>query len=42
MGCGRTLQEVVVWGTAGDAEKAAILARSRERLQARERRYSKR
>ena len=38
MGCGRTLQEIVAWGTAGDADKATILARSRERLRARPRR----
>ena len=31
MGCGRSLQEIVAWGTASDADKAAILARSRER-----------
>ncbi|HEY9183259.1 MAG TPA: DUF1289 domain-containing protein [Gammaproteobacteria bacterium] len=37
MGCGRLLQEIVAWGTACDADKAAILARSRERLHARER-----
>ena len=35
MGCGRALQEIVQWGTASDADKAAILARSRERLNAR-------
>jgi predicted Fe-S protein YdhL (DUF1289 family) len=38
MGCGRSLQEVIAWGTATDATKAAILALSRERLKARERR----
>jgi predicted Fe-S protein YdhL (DUF1289 family) len=31
MGCGRSLQEIVAWGTASDADKAAILERSRER-----------
>jgi predicted Fe-S protein YdhL (DUF1289 family) len=31
MGCGRSLQEIVAWGAASDADKAAILARSRER-----------
>lgn len=36
LGCGRSLQEIVAWGTASDADKAAILARSRERLRARE------
>ena len=35
MGCGRSLAEIVQWGTAKDADKAAILARSRERLRAR-------
>ncbi len=34
MGCGRSLEEIVQWGTASDADKAAILARSRERLRA--------
>jgi predicted Fe-S protein YdhL (DUF1289 family) len=38
MGCGRSLQDIVAWGTASDADKAAILARSREWLRARERR----
>jgi uncharacterized protein len=31
MGCGRTLEEIVAWGTASDTDKAAILERSRER-----------
>jgi predicted Fe-S protein YdhL (DUF1289 family) len=35
MGCGRSLQEVVAWGTASDAEKTEILARSRQRLRLR-------
>jgi predicted Fe-S protein YdhL (DUF1289 family) len=35
MGCGRSLEEIVRWATASDADKAAILARSRERLRAR-------
>ena len=35
MGCGRALDEIVQWGTASDADKIAILARSRERLNAR-------
>jgi predicted Fe-S protein YdhL (DUF1289 family) len=35
MGCGRALAEIVQWGTASDADKKAILARSRERLMAR-------
>jgi predicted Fe-S protein YdhL (DUF1289 family) len=39
MGCGRTLQEIVAWGTASDADKTTILVRSRERLAARDRRW---
>jgi uncharacterized protein len=35
MGCGRSLGEIVAWGTASDEEKAAILARSRERARKR-------
>jgi predicted Fe-S protein YdhL (DUF1289 family) len=35
MGCGRALDEIVAWGTASDEEKAAILARSRERVRQR-------
>ncbi len=35
MGCGRALEEIVSWGTASDADKTAILERSRERLRAR-------
>jgi predicted Fe-S protein YdhL (DUF1289 family) len=35
MGCGRKLDEIVAWGTASDADKAAILERSRGRLRAR-------
>lgn len=35
MGCGRKLDEIVAWGTASDADKTAILERSRERLRAR-------
>jgi predicted Fe-S protein YdhL (DUF1289 family) len=31
MGCGRSLEEIVAWGTASDADKRAILARSRAR-----------
>ena len=42
MGCGRTLQEIVAWGTATDADKAAVLTRSRERLLARDRRHTRR
>lgn len=39
MGCGRTLAEIVAWGTANDADKAAILARSRERSRQRAERF---
>ena len=31
MGCGRSLQEIVAWGTASERDKASILERSRER-----------
>lgn len=31
MGCGRSLEEIVSWGTASDDEKRAILERSRQR-----------
>lgn len=41
MGCGRSLQEIVAWSNAGAAEKAAILARSRERTAARRARHSR-
>jgi predicted Fe-S protein YdhL (DUF1289 family) len=34
MGCGRSLEEIIQWGSASDADKSAILARSRERLRA--------
>jgi predicted Fe-S protein YdhL (DUF1289 family) len=37
MGCGRLLGEIVRWGTTTDADKAAILERSRERLRSRAR-----
>ena len=39
MGCGRSLQEIVAWGTASDADKAAILERSRERSKLRTQRW---
>ena len=39
MGCGRTLNEIVAWGTASDADKAAILSRSRERARQRAERF---
>jgi hypothetical protein len=37
MGCGRSLDEIVAWGTATDEEKVATLARSRARLTIRRR-----
>jgi predicted Fe-S protein YdhL (DUF1289 family) len=37
MGCGRSLDEIVAWGTATDDEKRATLARSHARLAARSR-----
>jgi uncharacterized protein len=39
MGCGRSLEEIVAWGSASDADKAAILARSRERARQRAERF---
>lgn len=32
MGCGRTLDEIIRWGGAEDAERAAILARAKKRV----------
>jgi len=37
MGCGRSLEEIIAWGTASDSEKSATLERSRQRLLARKR-----
>jgi uncharacterized protein len=42
MGCGRALHEIVAWGSASDADKAAILERSRERSKRRAERFSSR
>jgi hypothetical protein len=42
MGCGRALEEIVAWGTASNADKSAILERSRERLRARAARFGER
>jgi predicted Fe-S protein YdhL (DUF1289 family) len=42
MGCGRSLQEIVAWSGAAPAEKAAILARSRERAATRRARRDER
>ena len=39
MGCGRSLDEIVAWGTASPADKAAILERSRERARRRAERF---
>jgi len=35
MGCGRSLEEIIAWGTASDTDKAATLARARARLASR-------
>jgi predicted Fe-S protein YdhL (DUF1289 family) len=35
MGCGRSLAEIVAWGAASEADKRAILARSRARNEGR-------
>jgi len=32
LGCGRTLDEIMVWSESNDDAKAAILARSRQRV----------
>jgi uncharacterized protein len=41
IGCGRALHEIVAWGTASDADKTQILARSRGRLRERAARAAK-
>jgi uncharacterized protein len=38
LGCGRSLDEIVAWSAAGDAQKRAILERSRVRATERQRR----
>jgi predicted Fe-S protein YdhL (DUF1289 family) len=38
LGCGRSLAEIVSWGTASDDEKRAILARSSRRAAEKRRR----
>jgi predicted Fe-S protein YdhL (DUF1289 family) len=38
MGCGRSLEEIMVWSHSSDEDKAAILARSRQRALAKARR----
>jgi predicted Fe-S protein YdhL (DUF1289 family) len=38
LGCGRTLDEIIAWSTAGDADKRAILDRCRERAAERQQR----
>lgn len=35
LGCGRAIAEIVGWSRASEAERQAILARSRERLRQR-------
>jgi uncharacterized protein len=37
MGCGRSLDEIIAWGSATPADKSATLERSRARLAARPR-----
>jgi len=39
LGCGRSLDEIVSWSTADDAEKRATLDRSRLRAAQRERKF---
>ena len=39
LGCGRTVQEVISWGEAGDREKRKILSLSKERLYEREKKF---
>jgi hypothetical protein len=38
IGCGRSLAEIVSWGTASDDEKREVLARSRQRAAEKRRR----
>jgi uncharacterized protein len=38
LGCGRSLDEIVAWSASGDAQKRAILERSRVRATERQRR----
>jgi predicted Fe-S protein YdhL (DUF1289 family) len=42
IGCGRALAEIVAWGTADDAQRRAILERSRVRVALRAERYTRR
>jgi predicted Fe-S protein YdhL (DUF1289 family) len=35
MGCGRSLEEIVAWSSASDAQRRAILVRSRARSEQR-------
>jgi predicted Fe-S protein YdhL (DUF1289 family) len=39
LGCGRSLDEIVAWSAAGDAQKRAILERSRVRVTERQLRH---
>ena len=39
MGCGRTLDEIMHWGDAEDAERAWILERAKQRVKIRAKRW---
>jgi hypothetical protein len=39
LGCHRSVEEIMAWGMAGNAERRAILQRAAERAEARRRRY---
>jgi hypothetical protein len=41
MGCGRSLEEIVAWSAASDADKRAILERSRARAAERHQRWGR-
>lgn len=39
LGCHRSVEEIIAWGTADAAERRAILARAAQRAEARRRQY---
>ena len=39
MGCGRTLDEIIRWGDAEDAERIEILGRARKRVNSMRKRW---
>jgi predicted Fe-S protein YdhL (DUF1289 family) len=39
VGCGRTLQEIIAWNDAGEAQRRQILARAKRRQEARQARF---